>query len=65
MAMTDYPYHTNFLEQMPAYPVNASCKILQNVTQNSGEENLFEHIRQVAEVYYNWNTHTGQSCYDI
>jgi len=26
MAMTDYPYETNFLNPMPGFPVNVACE---------------------------------------
>jgi len=27
MAMTDYPYESSFLANMPAWPVNVSCEM--------------------------------------
>jgi hypothetical protein len=32
MAMTNYPYPSEFLEPMPAWPVNESCKFIMNAT---------------------------------
>jgi len=38
MAMTDYPEAANFLNPMPAWPVNVSCEAYQNVTNQPREE---------------------------
>lgn len=35
MAMTDYPTAANFLNPMPAWPVNASCEYWANVSPNA------------------------------
>jgi len=32
MAMTDYPYESDFLNPQPAWPVNVSCQAFVNVT---------------------------------
>lgn len=35
MAMTNYPYETSFLKNMPAWPANYSCIALEDVSINS------------------------------
>jgi len=42
MAMTDYPEAANFLNPMPAWPVNASCQFFKDVPNLSEEEKLEE-----------------------
>ena len=32
MAMVNYPYSTDFIKLMPAWPVNVSCDLALNVT---------------------------------
>lgn len=59
MAMTDYPYPTNFMLPLPAWPVKASCQpILQR-----GASDLLGSIRDGAGVY--WNTSGSAACFDI
>ena len=38
MAMLNYPYPTNFLENLPAWPANTSCIPLGNVSTSSTDE---------------------------
>jgi hypothetical protein len=59
MAMTDYPYATNFMLPLPAWPVRASCQpILQR-----GAQDLLGSVRDGANVY--WNTSGTSTCFDI
>ncbi|XP_063301035.1 lysosomal Pro-X carboxypeptidase [Pelobates fuscus] len=57
LAMVDYPYPANFLEPLPAWPIQVVCKYLRN--PNSGEKELLQDIFQAVNVYYNY-TGTAQ-----
>lgn len=59
MAMTDYPYPTNFLQPLPAWPVKAAC---QPIISGSATD-ILSAVAQGAGVYY--NTSGSQSCFDI
>jgi lysosomal Pro-X carboxypeptidase len=52
MAMTNYPYETNFLQPMPAWPVTVSCSKIQDLDPTDTWE-LMEGLRDSASVYYN------------
>lgn len=60
LAMVNYPYPTSFLNPLPAWPVEATCKFLGKSYSNG--PSLLEAIRDAAGVFYNY---TGQvSCFD-
>jgi len=52
MAMADYPYPANFLEPMPAWPVNVTC------TKMVAPGNILERLFDGISVYYNY---TGEA----
>lgn len=54
MAMTNYPYPTEFLKSMPAWPANYSCNALENVSISSPNEFLFASIKNSVETFYNY-----------
>jgi lysosomal Pro-X carboxypeptidase len=57
MAMTDYPYPTNFLRPLPGWPVTVSC---HRLLQTKG---LLNQLREVVAVFYNY---TGnEQCFNI
>ena len=63
MAMTDYPYPTNFLNPMPAFPVNVACDMLLLVNDVTDMTQVLTALYEAQNVYYNY-TKTLQ-CNDI
>ena len=65
MAMVDYPYPTNFVEDLPAWPVTASCTAAREAYEahvGSPYQNLYA-IAAAGNVYYNY---AGQlECLDV
>lgn len=61
MAMTDYPYPTNFLAPLPAWPVKAACSILLDA---AAEGQYLEGLAQAAGLFYN-GTGGSLPCFDI
>jgi len=63
MAMTDYPYSSDFLASMPPWPVNKSCEIgfgdWTNSTTDSDQKTLLKGLFAVADVYFNWANDTS------
>ena len=56
MAMCDYPSPANFLEPIPAWPVNASCALFAQCLATGGggdENNLVQCASAAIGVYYN------------
>ena len=64
MAMTNYPYATNFLSPMPGWPVTYVCDnfILQETT-NSPDLAVLQAMKNAANVYYNFSG--GLECNEI
>lgn len=67
MAMTDYPYETNFLKHMPAWPCNQSCQKLASALKKDpstlSDSELFEMIQESIKIYYDYDNKT--TCNDI
>ncbi|KAE9549029.1 hypothetical protein FO519_007759 [Halicephalobus sp. NKZ332] len=64
MAMTDYPYPTNFLEEMPAWPVMAACKNFAGLAPSSDKTELLTALHNAANVYYNSSGNAKTTCLD-
>lgn len=67
MAMTDYPYETNFLKHMPAWPCNSSCqkfvKGLKKDPSTISDEDLFSMVQESIKTFYDYDNKT--TCNDI
>jgi lysosomal Pro-X carboxypeptidase len=63
MAMTDYPYSTNFLSPMPAWPVEASCSFIAPVNQSNTDWEVLTAMKNSANIYYNYSG--GLICNEI
>jgi lysosomal Pro-X carboxypeptidase len=59
MAMTDYPDATNFLQPLPAWPVDAACAAISKVSFN----NALAQLAAASNVYY--NTSGTLTCNDL
>ncbi|KAK2846694.1 hypothetical protein Q5P01_009693 [Channa striata] len=62
LAMVDYPYAANFLQPLPAWPVQVVCKYL-GFASNVSDGQLLHGVSQAAKVYYNYTGST--SCLNI
>uniref|UniRef100_A0ABI7ZI95 Prolylcarboxypeptidase n=1 Tax=Felis catus TaxID=9685 RepID=A0ABI7ZI95_FELCA len=53
LAMVDYPYESNFLQPLPAWPIKVVCKYLNNPSLSDAQ--LLENIFQALNIYYNYS----------
>ncbi|OAY86114.1 lysosomal Pro-X carboxypeptidase-like isoform X1 [Ananas comosus] len=60
LAMVDYPYPSDFLMPLPAYPIKEVCKKIDNYAEGTS---LLERIYAGVNIYYNY---TGTvDCFDL
>jgi lysosomal Pro-X carboxypeptidase len=50
LAMMDYPYPTNFMGNVPGWPVSVAC---ESLNKTYGQLELLDAIHNAAQVYYN------------
>uniref|UniRef100_A0A8D1E7N8 Lysosomal Pro-X carboxypeptidase n=1 Tax=Sus scrofa TaxID=9823 RepID=A0A8D1E7N8_PIG len=53
LAMVDYPYESDFLQPLPAWPIKVVCQYLKN--PNVSDSLLVQNIFQALNVYYNYS----------
>ncbi|XP_045339785.1 lysosomal Pro-X carboxypeptidase isoform X1 [Leopardus geoffroyi] len=53
LAMVDYPYESNFLQPLPAWPIKVVCKYLNNPSLSDAQ--LLQNIFQALNIYYNYS----------
>ncbi|KAB1272496.1 Lysosomal Pro-X carboxypeptidase [Camelus dromedarius] len=53
LAMVDYPYESNFLQPLPAWPIKVVCQYLKNPSVS--DSLLLQNIFQALNVYYNYS----------
>ena len=63
LGMMDYPYPTNFLCPLPAFPIGASCKAILN---GAADDDVLAGLTSAAGLVYNQSTEGKvQTCFDI
>jgi len=63
MCMTDYPYETDFLAEMPAWPVSYAAWAFTGLSVNSSDKDIFGAMINAANIYYDYQNQTD--CIDI
>ncbi|KAM7086658.1 lysosomal Pro-X carboxypeptidase isoform 1-T3 [Molossus nigricans] len=53
LAMVDYPYESNFLQPLPAWPIKVVCQHFKN--PNVSDTELLQNIFSALNVYYNYS----------
>ncbi|KAL8231187.1 hypothetical protein R6Q57_000965 [Mikania cordata] len=60
LAMADYPYPSDFLMPLPAYPIKEVCKQIDNLAEGV---NILDRIFKGVSIYYNY---TGEAdCFEL
>nr|XP_025961859.1 lysosomal Pro-X carboxypeptidase isoform X2 [Dromaius novaehollandiae] len=61
LAMVDYPYKADFLQPLPAWPIQVVCKFLTD--PSLPDKPLLQNVFQAVNVYYNYSGEA--SCFDM
>ncbi|NXF85330.1 PCP carboxypeptidase, partial [Eubucco bourcierii] len=61
LAMVNYPYKADFLQPLPAWPVQEICKYLKDPSLS--DKLLLQNVFQAVNLYYNYSG--GASCLDM
>ncbi|TKR67981.1 hypothetical protein L596_024041 [Steinernema carpocapsae] len=62
MAMTNYPYPSEFLTKMPGWPVQKACEALMGTVNPESDKNILKGIMKATMVYYNGSGTVKQIC---
>lgn len=63
--MVDYPYPTNFLNPLPAWPISYACQQAKAASEDHAEDDYAKvyPIAAAGKTFYNYNE--WQTCFDI
>ncbi|NXU81730.1 PCP carboxypeptidase, partial [Oreotrochilus melanogaster] len=61
LAMVNYPYKADFLQPLPAWPIQEVCKFLKNPSLS--DKLLLQNVFQAVNLYYNYSGEV--SCLDM
>ncbi|KAM9390314.1 lysosomal Pro-X carboxypeptidase [Phaethornis superciliosus] len=61
LATVNYPYKADFLQPLPAWPVQEACKFLRNPSLS--DKSLLQNVFQAVNLYYNYSGEV--SCLDM
>jgi lysosomal Pro-X carboxypeptidase len=50
MAMMNYPYESNFIKNLPAWPVQTACSSFKGLTDPN--KIYYEEFKKATEIYY-------------
>jgi hypothetical protein len=61
MAQLNYPYATDFVKKLPAYPVTAACEF--TIDPSSSDQDLANALHNIVNAYF--NNSGSVTCYKI
>jgi lysosomal Pro-X carboxypeptidase len=64
MAMVNYPYPTDFLASLPAWPVQVSCSKFENLTSNATEKEMLTAFHESWKFFYGESSSELKSALD-